>query len=372
MSRRINSEPIEWWSVKTSDANFKGLKSVLKNNFPNEGPVTLFLEEFFKDYFKVNHAVLTTSGTIAIYLGLKAIGIGPGDRVAVPNLTFIATANAVSLTGATPVLVDVLEKSLCIDPVKLEAEHLVSPLNAVVPVHVSGRSAFSVELNNLIKRLGLPCVEDAAEAFGSKDPITGNFLGTIGSVGAFSFSPNKLITSGQGGLVLTNDLAINNAIREIKDQGRLVRGTGGDDLHNSVGFNFKFTDLQAALLAGQTRLISKRIHHLKNVYEYYREHIKRHEILKEFNTTEGEFPLWPDVQLADRSKIEKKFQSANIGYRRVWHPLSTQAPYRVETSSLSVSLEVAPKCLWLASSFNLKRINLASIVAEINEVDNPR
>jgi perosamine synthetase len=242
----------------------------------------------------------------------------------------------------------------------------------VVPVHVSGRSAFSVELNNLIKRLGLPCVEDAAEAFGSKDPITGNFLGTIGSVGAFSFSPNKLITSGQGGLVLTNDLAINNAIREIKDQGRLVRGTGGDDLHNSVGFNFKFTDLQAALLAGQTRLISKRIHHLKNVYEYYREHIKRHEILKEFNTTEGEFPLWPDVQLADRSKIEKKFQSANIGYRRVWHPLSTQAPYRVETSSLSVSLEVAPKCLWLASSFNLKRINLASIVAEINEVDNPR
>jgi len=368
MTQSTDSNPIEWWSVKTSDISIDKLENVLKSNFPNEGPVTLYLEDFFKDYFKVKHAVLTTSGTLAIYLGLKALGIGPGDRVAVPNLTFIATANAVSLTGATPVLVDVESHSLCIDAEKLEAEHQSSPLKAVIPVHVSGRSAFSLKLKSVIERLGLKCVEDAAEAFGSKDPVTGKLLGTIGAVGAFSFSPNKLITSGQGGLVLTNDGEINDAIREIKDQGRPKRGTGGDDIHKSIGFNFKYTDLQAALLEGQLDQITSRVQHLKNVYEYYAAHIDRKEVLLKFNTKDGEFPLWPEVQANKRSQLEVIFQSRFIGYRRVWHPLSTQIPYKNESNSLKVSVEVSPKCLWLPSSFNLTEKNLATIVGAINEI----
>ena len=222
MSSSLNNLPVPWWSVITDDGDTEAIGKVLKSNFPNEGPVTLDLEEFFKEFFNVKYAILTTSGTIALYLGLKALGIGPGDRVAVPDLTFIATANAVSLTGATPVLIDVIESTLCIDPEYLQKEHSISPLKAVIPVHISGRSAFTEDLINVIRRLNLICIEDAAEAFGSRDPRTGKLLGTIGAVGAFSFSPNKIITSGQGGLVVTDDDELRMATELVERKARAM------------------------------------------------------------------------------------------------------------------------------------------------------
>jgi perosamine synthetase len=366
MSTSLNHLPVPWWSVITDNGDFGAIEKVLESNFPNEGPVTLELEEFFKEFFKVKYAILTTSGTIALYLGLKALGIGPGDRVAVPDLTFIATANAVSLTGATPVLIDVIESTLCIDPEFLENEHSTSPLKAVIPVHISGRSALTEDLINVIKRLDLICVEDAAEAFGSRDPRTGKLLGTIGAVGAFSFSPNKIITSGQGGLVITNDDETNNKIRELKDQGRPKRGTGGDDLHNSVGFNFKFTDLQAAILTSQVKFLQKRTQHLIDVFEYYRESIKLRTALLNFQTKEGEFPLWPELQVTDRSRLESALGNQKIGFRKIWHPISTQIPYRSETRKLTSSLSASKKTLWLPSSFLLSKEDLERVVSVIN------
>ena len=367
MSLSLDHLPVPWWSVITDTDDIEAIGKVLKSNFPNEGPVTLDLEEFFKEFFNVKYAILTTSGTIALYLGLKALGIGPGDRVAVPDLTFIATANAVSLTGATPVLIDVIESTLCIDPEYLEIEHSNSPLKAVIPVHISGRSALTEDLINVIKRLGLICVEDAAEAFGSRDPRTGNLLGSIGAVGAFSFSPNKIITSGQGGLIITNDDETNNIIRELKDQGRPKRGTGGDDLHNSVGFNFKFTDLQAAILISQVKYLQKRTQHLVDVFEYYKERVKLRKTLLNFQTIQGEFPLWPELQVANRSGLEDALEDQKIGFRKIWHPISTQIPYRIETRKLTSSLRASKRTLWLPSSFLLSKDDLGRVVSVINQ-----
>ncbi len=362
-----NLKHIDWWSVELGNVEIENLKSTLNSGFPNEGPVTNELEKHFKEYFGVKHAILTTSGTVAIYLGLKALGIGPGDRVGVPNLTFIATANAVSLCGASPVLIDVREESLCIDHKIVEAEHLFSPLSAVIPVHVSGRSANTSELLNTLSRLKIPFVEDAAEAFGSINPITRCYLGTEGIVGAFSFSPNKIITSGQGGLVVTNSDQLASSIRELKDQGRPQRGSGGDDLHNSVGFNFKYTDLQASVLLGQLTKLDSRKLHLIHVYEQYRELLNSGSGLMNFQTKQGEFPLWPEICVQNRPQLEQKLTENNIGFRRIWHPLSSQIPYKNDQKKFRISEKVSRSTIWLPSAFNLDEDKLKRITATIND-----
>jgi perosamine synthetase len=318
----------------------------------------------------VKYAILTTSGTIAIYLALKGLGIGPGHRVGVPNLTFIATANAIALTGATPVLLDVIKETLCLDPRALEKTHAMHELDAVVPVHVSGRSAFTFELTSTIEKLKIPIIEDAAEAFASKDPLSGKFLGTIGKAGAFSFSPNKIITSGQGGLIISNDDSIANSVRELKDQGRPTRGTGGADIHHSVGFNFKFTDLQAAVLQGQIEKLANRIQHLKEIYEFYVNHLENQSSLLKFDSNQGEFPLWPDYQINNRAKLEAELDTNSIGYRKIWHPLSTQNPYLKDASSFPESFIASATTLWLPSAFTLDKTKLKRVTDCVNRVNN--
>lgn len=369
MSKIQNTDLIEWWSINIGESELANVSKVLRSGFLNEGPATLDLESHFRDYFNVKHAILTTSGTVALFLGLKALGIGPGDRVAVPNLTFIATANAVTLTGATPVLIDVLPTTLCIDPKKLREQHLIQPLQALIPVHVSGRSAFSEELSLTMDELNLLCIEDAAEAFGSKDPVSGRLLGSIGSLGAFSFSPNKIVTSGQGGLIITNDDGVSGRIRELKDQGRPSRGTGGDDYHNSIGFNFKFTDVQATILQAQLEQLSQRISHLGDVYEYYSAQIHHRDKLFHFDVARGEFPLWPELRATDRTRLELIFKERNIGFRRIWHPISSQIPYRAPRNEFPNSFEVSESTLWIPSAFNLDKQKLKLIIEAINFAD---
>ena len=180
---------------------------------------------------------------------------------------------------------------------------------------MSGRSANTHELMSTLKRLKIPFVEDAAEALGSRNPTTGSYLGTEGVAGAFSFSPNKIVTSGQGGLVVTNDDRMAGGIRELKDQGRPQRGSGGDDIHHSVGFNFKYTDLQASVLLGQLVKFNSRKQHLARVYEQYKELLDDGSGLMNFQTNKGEFPLWPEICVPNRSHLEKALVENNIGYK---------------------------------------------------------
>jgi perosamine synthetase len=367
MTSKFNS--VEWWSVETGSEELANLDRVIRRGFPNEGPETSELEIFFREYFEVKNAILTTSGTIAIYLALKGMGIGPGHRVGVPNLTFIATANAVSLTGAEPVLLEVIKDTLCLDPKAVEDSHKTEKLNAVIPVHVSGRSALNSEMLKTLKKYNLPIIEDAAEAFASKDPQSGKLLGTIGAVGAFSFSPNKIITSGQGGLVITNDDVIAGKIRELKDQGRPVRGSGGDDIHHSLGFNFKFTDLQAAVLKAQIKKLPSRISHLSEVYSFYNSKISNTDKILKFDVQNGEFPLWPEYQSDSRNELTECLDSKRIGYRKIWHPLSTQMPYRIQNRGFPISDEASKETLWLPSAFSLKNEQLRNVVQTLNEFE---
>ena len=178
----------------------------------------------------------------------------PEDEVLVPNITFPATANAVKLTGAKVVLVDVNKNDLLINIDDLKK--ITRKTKAIIPVHVSGRGGNILELIKFAKSKRIKVIEDAAEALTSKSGS--RFLGTFGDAGCFSFAPNKIITTGQGGIIVTKDKKIFDSLKKLKDQGRVGMTTGGEDKYSTIGYNFKFTNLQGALGLSQLSNLKKK------------------------------------------------------------------------------------------------------------------
>jgi perosamine synthetase len=356
---------IPWWSVQMSGSEKKYISEVLDSNYLNEGQTNEEFEKIIAKMVGVKHAITTTSGTIALFLALKAKGIGPGDIVLVPNLTFIATATAVKLTGATVKLaeVDLIDMTIQESEIQRAVDEGIS---AIIPVHVSGRSAWNGTLQKIRSENKIPIIEDAAEAFGSKDPKTSQHLGSLGTAGIFSFSPNKIITTGQGGAIVTNEDEIMLRIRAMKDQGRPTRGTGGADLHPLEGYNFKFTNLQAAVGLAQVEQFSKRIAHLTEIYALYRKNILDcdHLRLFPFNTGKGEFPLWPELWARDKKQIKEKFTAYGVGYRDVWFPLNTQPVFK-NLRDFPNSQELSSTTIWLPSSFELTHDQVVEITSLI-------
>jgi perosamine synthetase len=202
-------------------------------------------EEQLAAFCEAGHAVATSNGTVALHLALVVLGIGPGDEVLVPDLTFIATANAVRYTGATPVLVDVDPATWGIDPE--DARRKLTPrTRAIIPVHLYGRPVDLDPLLELARRHGLDVVEDAAEAHGAR--YKGRRVGALGRIGAFSFYGNKIFTTGEGGAVVTNDPALAARAAFLRDH---AMDPHRRYYHSEVGFNYRMTNIQAALGCSQ-------------------------------------------------------------------------------------------------------------------------
>ena len=342
------------------------IKSVLDSNYLNEGEVSTRFEQDVARLMGVKHAIATTSGTAAIFLALAGVGVGPGDEVIVPDVTFIATANAVMLTGAKPVLVDIDPATLNMDPEAMSAA-ITGRTKAVVPVHVSGRSANLMVIQEIARSHGIAVVEDAAEAFMSA--LDGKYLGTIGDVGCLSFSPNKVITTGQGGMALTNDDALHVRLCELKDHGRPVRGTGGDDIHHSVGYNFKLTNLQSAVGLGQLTALQPRLERQKQIYRIYADNLRGLPgiTFPGFHLETGEVPLWTDALVERRDELDQYLQQRGAHCRRFWFPIHTQAPYRLPDDNFPNSTRVMPHAIWLPSAFTLSDEDVTTVCTWIRE-----
>lgn len=353
---------IPWWNVEMAGKELEYLSEVIASSYINEGEFANRFENEISRKMDLANVTLCTNGTSAIFLALRALGIGKDSTVIVPNLTFIATANAVRLAGANVKLIDIKEDTLTIDE-ELLTEEFTEGVNAIIAVHVSGRSAISKKLLEICHSRDIFLVEDAAEAFGSLDPLTQKPLGTIGDLGALSFSPNKVVTSGQGGAVVTHSTLFSDKVRSLKDQGRLKRGTGGDDWHEKEGYNFKFTNLQAAVGLAQMFKLEDRLTHLRKTYEAYAEELS--DIidgkLLGFNIKNGEVPLWPELFVSRRSQLEKAFLETGVSFRNFWHPLSKQAGFLTERSDLRVSTQITSNLLWLPSAFSLSRSNIKDV-----------
>jgi perosamine synthetase len=357
---------IPWWEPQPTGGEEARVIAVLRSNYLNDGDVTSEFERRVESLFGASHAVATTSGTIAIFLALAAAGVGPGDEVIVPDVTFIATANAVRLTGATPVLVDIDPGTLNIDPARIE-QSITSRAKAIVPVHVSGRSAPMAPILEIAKAHGLAVIEDAAEALLSRP--RGVQLGTIGNAGCLSFSPNKTITTGQGGMVLTGDAGLAARLRALKDQGRPVRGTGGNDLHPTLGFNFKLTNVQAAIGLAQAEAIEPRAARLKQIYRLYRDDladVNQVRVLP-FDVDHGESPQWVDAIAEQRDALVAHLLLGNIHCRPFWFPIHTQAPYRLPDDGFPNAMRVAPHALWLPSALSLSDDDVRTVCQRIRE-----
>lgn len=344
---------IPWWEPQTGSKEKIFLQKVIDSNFPNEGDLTYLFEQKIAKLLKVKYVVTLPNCTSAIFLALKGLGIGKGDEVIVPDLCFIAAPNAVDLTGATPILVDIDPNTLNIDPQSFE-KAITKKTKAVIPVHVSGRACDMETIAKIAKSHNVLIIEDAAEAFLSKHK--GKFLGTFSNAGCFSFSPAKTITTGQGGAVVTNEPSLYLRLKELKDQGRPKRGTGGDDLHNTIGYNFKFTNLQAAFGLGQLFYLKKRLARMRRNHQLY---LKNLIDLKEITIFEcdlknGELPQWTDCLVHEKRNELVNFLLKNkIDSRRFWFPIHTQLPYKQPDNKFPTSTRLSPEALWLPSAFTL-------------------
>ena len=229
------------------------------------GPYIERFERSFADYIDVSHAIAVSNGTVALHLVLHALGIGPGDEVLVPDLTFVATAHAVLQTGAMPVFVDADPQTWCIDP--LAVERAVTPrTRAILPVHLYGRPADMTALLNIAQKHNLVVLEDAAEAHGAE--VGGRRVGGLGRVGTFSFYGNKIITTGEGGMVTTNDDALAERLRFLKDHGMSPQRRY---YHSELAFNYRMTNLQAALGLAQMEQIDAFIARKSEIFHGYSE-----------------------------------------------------------------------------------------------------
>jgi len=220
-------------------------------------------EQEFARYVGVSHAVSVTNGTTGLYLALHALGIRPGDEVLVPDLTFVATAHAVLQVGATPVFVDIEPDTWCIDPQAAERA-ITDRTRAIIPVHLYGHPADMQAITDLAQKHGLLVIEDAAEAHGAE--LDRRRVGSLGNVGVFSFYGNKIITTGEGGMLTTNDAELAGYIRYLKDHGMSPERRY---YHTELAFNFRMTNLQAALGLAQLEQIEEFIARKREIYAWY-------------------------------------------------------------------------------------------------------
>lgn len=342
------------------------INSVLKSNFINEGSQTRQFEKKICKLLSVKYAVTTTSGTIALFLALKAAGIKNNDEVLIPNITFPATANAVKLAGGKPILIDIDPTNLLLDEKSL-LRKITNKTKFVIPVHVSGRGNNINKIIKICKRKSIQVIEDAAEALGSK--VNKKNLGTFGIAGCFSFAPNKIITTGQGGVVVTNNKVLFKKLKILKNQGRVGPTTGGEDNYFSVGYNFKFTNLQASLGLVQIKNLNWRAKKLKKIYNFYLNNIKENKNLRiiRFNIKGGELPLWTDIWCKSRNQLFKYLKSKNIVCRYYWKPLNVTPPYFSSFKNLKNSKKIKGKMMWLPSSLDMNLKQQKNVCDHINK-----
>lgn len=356
---------ISWYSPQIGYAEQKSIEKVVKLNYPNQGSFTKKFENKISKILKVRYVVAVPSGTVALYLALKAIGIKTNDKVIVPNITFTATANAVTMTGAKVILVDIDKKNLGICLFSLRKIINKNKIKAIIPVHISGRSSNVFEVIKLAKKNNISVIEDAAEAFYSKNK---NFLGTLGDLGCFSFSPNKIITTGQGGAIVTNNKKNYLKILKLRDQGRVGKVTGGgEDNIVSVGYNFKFTNILSSIGIAQLDKLKKRKKKLIKNYVLYKKNIlpTQNFRLFEFDLKKGELPLWTDAYVLNRDKLISKLKKKGIECRKFWSPLNLHPHYKKSFKYFPNTKFYYKKLLWLPSSFDMSKKIIQKICKEI-------
>ncbi|MBY0497763.1 MAG: DegT/DnrJ/EryC1/StrS family aminotransferase [Cyanobacteria bacterium] len=311
---------------------------------------TRTFEAMLGEYTGARYCVAAPSGTLALFLALKGMGIGPGDEVLVPDLTMAASATAVLLTGASVAFVDIEPGTLCLDLAACE-RRITGRTKAVMAVSLNGRAP--ADLPAFISRCraaGVRVIEDAAQALGSF--AEGRHLGTLGDAGCLSFSSQKIVTTGQGGAVLTNDESLHHTMRLLRDFGRV---SGGNDRYQTVGWNLKFTDLQAVIGTSQMQRLPRIVARKRAIFARYRAQLAEVAGAELVETNlDTTTPWFVDVLVdaAVRAALIAHLHGHGLGSRPFYPPLHA-APAFARAERHPVAEQVSARGLWLPSSLHL-------------------
>ena len=344
-------------------------KAALSDYMDSGGFLTEFkkTEEFefrIAEYTGAKHAIVVSNGTVSLWMMLMALKIGPGDSVLVPNYTMIATANAVRATGAEIIFCDIEIDTLCINIEEVESK-IQSNTRALFFVAANGRyPKYEIQqLMNICEEKGIAFLEDAAQALGCEYQ-DGAHIGTKGLMGSFSFSVPKIITTGQGGAVVTNDDKFAKILRKLKDFGRTG---GGIDIHDSFGLNFKFTDLQATIGLVQMNKLSQRTRLKKEIYLRYKSGLNGVNRIKLFdNDIRATSPWFIDSLVDNRDNLVQYLKQREIGTRVMYPPINEQLAYAVP-GQFPVSKRIGAEGLWLPSFGQISNEEIDLVTSSIRE-----
>jgi perosamine synthetase len=316
-------------------------------------------EQAIAEYVCSKYCSVVANGTVSLFAALKALGVGPGDEVIVPDYTMIASANAVVLAGATPVLVDVALSNLCLD-IELTEKAITPMTKAIMLVSLNGRSPDMASFVDLARRHQVAIVEDAAQSLGSFQ--NGKHLGTFGQVGSFSFSAPKVITTGQGGALVTDDPELFERIRKIRDFGRRQSGV---DFHETIGYNFKFTDLQAVIGLEQMKKLTWRVNRKKEIFALYREQLASVSEVQFIETDMRDVSPWfIDILLPEPAELQQHLNENGIGSRPFYPAIHSQPAYGLP-GNYPNSEYATQHGLWLPSSSFLQDEDVKRVCVSI-------
>ena len=312
-------------------SEYENIKECFDLNWITEGPKSKEFLSKLLELTQADHGVFAPNGTLSLYLALKAAGIMPGDEVIVPDFTFIGSATSIEMNGATPVFCDIDRDTLQIAPEKIE-ERISEKTKAIMPVHIYGSCCNMTEVMKVASKYNLKVIEDAAQAIGVF--WNGRHAGTIGDAGSFSFFADKTITTGEGGLIVTNNPAIHERLLYLRNQGRIERGTF---IHPEIGYNFRITDIQAAIGLVQLGKLDKIKKMKSNIYDRYKYNLGDSANIQFIKIIDGSsfIPFRVAIYVRDKIELERYLELKGVQTRSFFYPLHRQPAFKDIVSEYS-------------------------------------
>jgi len=360
----MSNHLIPWWKINFEKDDSKAIKKSLEDRLITQGQLTERLEQRFAELLGVPFVLLSINGSAALLMALMACGIEPGDEVIVPNLTFIATAQAPLLLGAKIKLVGVESERPVLDVKKVEAA-ITSRTKAIIPVHSNGRAVDMTSINKIAAKYKVKVIEDAAQALFSKNSF--GYLGTQSDVGVFSLGVTKLITTIQGGIIVTKNKELFKRLKKIRNHG-MSADTAFYSKSDMLGFNFKFNDLFASIGLTQIKKIKEKINTNLSIYNFYKAELEGLEYIKmmDVNVEAGEIPLWGEVLCVQREKLIRLLKKHNI-QAKPFSPNLSDAPYLNSNKKFKNSQIFADNGLILPSGSGQSKEDLHKVVRVLKE-----
>lgn len=330
--------------------------------------INKFENEFAK-FCGVKHAISTNNGTTALHLALVGLGLKPGDEVLIPTVTYVATANAVRYCGSIPILLDVCPETLNIDPRVIE-EKISTKTRGIIAVHLYGHPADMQAINKIAKRHRLWVLEDAAEAHGAQ--VGSKRVGSLGNCATFSFFGNKIITTGEGGMITTNDTNLAAKLR-------LYRGQGMDPNRRYwfpvIGYNYRMTNIQAALGLAQLEKIDASLAYRLKIASWYNDALSdlSDKVILPKQAPWARHVYWMyniflrEGNEAKRDIVMHKLDQLGIETRPVFYPMHEMPPYK-ELSSFPIADSWSKSGINLPTHELLKREDIKLIAKSLNSI----